>query len=185
MRRIPAIVATLGLAVVCVAQPNDTPTARPSRADAPGVHLALRPASGTTSVLGPTSWRALNIAIHALPTFHRRWARWVVGGPDGWWSTTNWYTRVIYIHRNVPKSKLYSVAAHEWGHILQARAYDGRVNTMIRALRRYYGGSGVMGAEYAADCMAKLQGATWTHYTSCHNRHWRRGARRLLRGEHV
>jgi len=182
MRRIAGV-----LAIVAFVALVNAPRAEPPRVAAVatqqgmGEHLPMRLAAYT----GPTAWRALNVAIHALPTYHRGWARWVVGGPAGWWSTTNWYTGVIYIHRNVPKLKLYSVAAHEWSHILEARAYDGHVNTMIRALRRYYGGSGVMGTEYAADCMARLQGATWTHYTSCHNRHWRHGARRLLRGEHV
>lgn len=131
---------------------------------------------------GPTRWRALNHAIHRLPTYHPRWARWVVGGPSSWWSTTDWYARVIYIHRSVPTDRLYSVAAHEWGHILEARAYDGNIVRMVRRLHRYYGGSGLMGAEYAADCMAKVQGATWTHYTSCTRHSWRHGARRLLRG---
>src|ERR687884_577413 len=101
MRRISIVLVTLGLAAVCASPQLDAPSAAGSRDVAPVAQLAMQPTAG--SILGPTSWRALNLAIHALPTYHRRWARWVVGGPGGYWSTTNWYTNVIYIHRDVPK----------------------------------------------------------------------------------
>lgn len=140
----------------------------------------------TRQVRYPTSWPALNHAIRALPGYHPGWARWRVGGAAlGWYATTDWYHAVVRVHRSVPKHRLYSVVAHEWSHIVQVRDYGGSVARAVRALHRYYGGHGILGAEYAADCMARLQGATWTHYTACNNRHWLHGAHRLLRRLHV
>jgi len=40
-------------------------------------------------------------------------------------------------------------------------------------------------AERAADCMAKLQGASYTHYTPCLDHGWRRAAARLLAGQRL
>jgi hypothetical protein len=33
--------------------------------------------------------------------------------------------------------------------------------------------------------MARLQGATWTYYTTCHKKSWRRDARRLVHGHRI
>jgi hypothetical protein len=52
-------------------------------------------------------------------------------------------------------------------------------------MNAWFGGSGLTGPERAADCMAILQGATWTHYTTCTNTHWQAGARLLVSGHRL
>jgi hypothetical protein len=133
-------------------------------------------------VSGPTDWADLNAAIARIPTYDAGDARWVIQSGSHW-GTADWYTGVIYVTRSIPTSDLYSVAAHEWSHLLSVRDYDGDVTAAVNAMHKYFGGSGLLGAERAADCMAILQGATWTAYTSCSDPTWRAGARRLLNGK--
>jgi hypothetical protein len=135
----------------------------------------------TAAAGGPTSWPALNHAIARIPTLSRTGARWVVASPYGHWGTTDWYHDVIYISPSVPVSLLYSVAVHEWSHVLTVRVY-GSVATTVHSLDVAFGATGMTGAELAADCMARLQGATWTGYTSCARTDWREMSRRLLSG---
>ena len=134
---------------------------------------------------GPTKWKALNAAIARIPTYHRGDARWVVSNKYDYWGTADWYHDVLYVDPDVPVARLYDVAAHEWSHELSVLDYGGRVNRAKRAMNRYFGGHGLVGAERAADCMALEQGAVWTHYTTCRNVHWRAGARRLVNGKHL
>jgi hypothetical protein len=129
---------------------------------------------------GPTSWAALNRAIARIPTYHGTGARWVVYSDDGYWGTADWKRNVIYVGPQVPEKRLYDVAVHEWSHLLSAAAYGGDTNALVAATAKWFGGSGLTGAERAADCMAVLQGATWTHYTRCTDARWRAGADRLL-----
>src|SRR3954470_11753094 len=131
---------------------------------------------------GPTSWAALNTAIARIPTYHSGTSRWIISGRYGHWGTTDWYHDTLYISPTVPADRLYDVAVHEWSHELSVLDYHGDVDAAVKAMTRYFGGSGLTGAERAADCMARLQGAGWTHYTSCTDRRWRSGAAKLLRG---
>src|SRR3954452_13665910 len=131
---------------------------------------------------GPTSWPALNAAIARIPTYHAGASRWIVSSRYGHWGTTDWYHDTLYISPTVPGDRLYDVAVHEWSHELSVLDYHGDVDAAVKAMTRYFGGSGLTGAERAADCMARLQGAGWTHYTSCTGRRWRSGAAKLLRG---
>jgi hypothetical protein len=133
---------------------------------------------------GPTSWGALNASIARIPTYHPGQAQWVVKD-TGWWGTADWNTGVIYISPSVPESKLYDVAVHEWSHILTVIDYGGDATLAIAATTAYYGGAGLNGAEDAADCMAILQGADWTHYTSCPSSKWRAGAQQLIDGHRL
>jgi hypothetical protein len=135
-------------------------------------------------VSGPTSWAALNAAIARIPTYYPGGAKWVVEN-TGWWGTSDWFNDVIYVSPTVPESKLYDVASHEWSHIKSVHDYGGAVSTAKSAMAAYFGGGPTMGPEYAADCMALLQGATWTNYTSCSNPTWRAGARLLLEGHRL
>jgi hypothetical protein len=161
---------------------------RPHRAPA-RVHPAAaaarhpsRPRLQTAAAAGgPTSWPALNQAIARIPTRSETAARWVVASPYGHWGTTDWYHDVIYISPSVPLSLLYSVAVHEWSHVLSVHVY-GSVPTTVQALDLAFGAAGMNGAELAADCMARLQGATWTGYTSCARTDWREMSQRLLSG---
>lgn len=145
-------------------------------------HATTSQTTEPTHVSGPTDWPELNAAIARIPTYRKGDARWVIQSGSHW-GTADWYTQVIYVTRSIPVADLYSVAAHEWSHLLSVRDYDDDVNAAVAAMRKYFGGSGLLGAERAADCMAILQGATWTAYTSCTDSTWRAGARRLLNGK--
>jgi hypothetical protein len=158
------------------APPTRPVAARP----APAVRVAVVRRPAPPAPAGPTSWAALNRAIARIPTYHGTGARWVVYSDDGYWGTADWQRRAIYIGPQVPEKRLYDVAVHEWSHLLSAAAYGGDTNALVAATAKWFGGSGLTGAERAADCMALLQGATWTHYTRCADARWRAGADRLL-----
>jgi hypothetical protein len=85
----------------------------------------------------------------------------------------------------VPVSLLDSVVRHEYAHVVTVRVYGGQWRLAKSALNAAFGGSGMTGAERAADCMALLMGASWTHYTSCPSSAWRANAQRLLGGQRV
>jgi hypothetical protein len=133
---------------------------------------------------GPTSWGPLNAAIARIPSYQPGAVRWVVKN-TGWWATADWYENVIYISPTTSESKLYDVVVHEWSHILSVRTYGGNVEAAIAAMKLFFGGPGLEGSERAADCMAKLQGAKFTHYTSCSSPVWRTGARLLIAGHRL
>ena len=123
----------------------------------------------------------LERAINRIPGYSsHRPAHWVSTSRYGHYGATDLATNNIYINPRVPSSRLDSVLRHEWSHILSVRAYGGSYGAMMAATNRTFGGSGMTGAERAADCMAIELGATWTHYTPCSDAHWRAGARTLL-----
>jgi hypothetical protein len=129
---------------------------------------------------------ALDLAIARIPTYRPGAARWVVSREYGqWWGTANWYTDTIYVSPDTPRARLYDVVVHEWSHELSVLDYGADVDLATAAMNAWFGGTGLVGAERAADCMAIEQGATWTHYTTCDNAHWRAGARTLLSGERL
>jgi plasmid stabilization system protein ParE len=131
----------------------------------------------------PTSYRsALMAAVARIPTYRPGGARWVISRAYDYWGTADWYHDVLYVSPDVPRSKLYDVAVHEWSHELSVLDYSGDVDSATRAMNAWFGGTGLTGAERAADCMAILQGADWTHYTTCTDSHWREGARLLVSG---
>ena len=134
---------------------------------------------------GPTGWRALDSAIARIPGYRPGVVRWVISDRFGHWGTTDWYHATLYISPAVPSTYMYDVVVHEWSHEVTVLDYDGDVPAATAATDRAFGGTGLVGEERAADCMAILQGATWTHYTSCPSAQWRAHARRLLRGEQL
>jgi hypothetical protein len=127
----------------------------------------------------------LDLAIARIPTYRPGAAIWLVSNRYGHWGTADWYHATLYIAPGVPTSRLYDVGVHEWSHELSVLDYAGDVAAAVSAMNATFGGSGLTGAERAADCMAKLQGAAYTHYTSCNNRSWRRAAGRLLAGRRL
>lgn len=141
-----------------------------------------RPAAMPT---GPTGWRALDLAIARIPTYHAGAAVWLVSTRYGHWGTADWYHATLYVSPFVPADRVYDVAVHEWSHELSVLDYEGDVDAAVSAMNSAFGGSGLVGAERAADCMALLQGATWTHYTSCEDGAWRRAAVKLLAGRRL
>lgn len=123
----------------------------------------------------------LQAAVVHIPGISADSARWVLED-TGSWGVADWRHNTVYIAPRTPQSKLYSVVVHEWSHLQSVRAYGGDVGAAVTAMRAYYGGTRRDGVEIAADCMARLQGATWTNYTPCRNARWMAGARRLLAG---
>jgi hypothetical protein len=161
----------------------------PARAaGAPTVKPAATPKPVSTHVAapvvsGPTSWSALNAAIARIPTYRSGAARWVVSSKYDFWGTADWYHDTLYVDPGVPADKLFDVAVHEWSHELSVLDYGGDVAAATRAMNATFGGSGLTGPERAADCMSILQGATWTHYTTCTSTAWRAAAARLVSGK--
>ena len=126
---------------------------------------------------------ALMAQVARIPTYRPGMARWVVSRAYDFWGTADWYHDVLYVSPDVPRSKLYDVAVHEWSHELSVLDYNGDVAAATAAMNAWFGGNGLTGPERAADCMAILQGATWTHYTTCTNTKWRAGAKLLVSGQ--
>jgi len=137
---------------------------------------------------GPTRWPLLNAAIARIPSYPPGRSIWLVSTRFPQWGTADWYHDTLYISPRVPPAYLYDVAVHEWSHELSVLDYSGDVNTAVAAMNDAFGAvgqDGLVGAERAADCMAILQGATWTHYTTCDNSQWRHLAARLLAGQRL
>jgi hypothetical protein len=145
---------------------------------------AAAPALPVPKATDASSWSsALTAAIRRIPGYRPGAARWVVSSAYGSWGTADWYRGIVYVSPRVPRSRLYDVVSHEWSHLLSVRPYANDVDTAMASMNAYFGGPGLAGAERAADCMALLLGAGWTHYTPCTSSVWRAGAARLLRGE--
>jgi hypothetical protein len=164
------------------------PVRAPVRVVTPATHRAATATHAPAPfVAGPTHWSALNAAIARIPSYRHGGARWIVSAAfPGWWGTADWYHDTLYIDPSVPVTMLYDVAVHEWSHELSVLDYGGDVDSAVKAMTAWFGGtSDLAGSERAADCMAILQGATHTHYTTCHDSHWRAGAARLLAGERL
>lgn len=146
------------------------------------VHRAVyhRPVIAATP---PVTFRTLLMAaVRDLPGYQPGDATWVVTTRFGSWGAADLATGVVYVSPRVPTARLFDVVAHEWAHLLSVRPYDGDVAGALAAMNRWFGGRQLEGAERAADCMARLMGAVWTHYTRCDDAHWRAGAARLLAG---
>jgi len=137
------------------------------------------------TITGPTGWAPLDAAIARIPSYRPGAAIWLVSNRFGHWGTADWYHATLYISPGVPVARLYDVAVHEWSHELSVLDYAGDVDAAVGAMNSVFGGSGLVGAERAADCMAKLQGASYTHYTSCLDAGWRRAAAQLLAGHRL
>jgi len=144
-----------------------------------------RHAHRVARVTGPTGWSALDRAIARIPTYRPGAAMWLVSNRYGHWGTADWYHDTLYVAPGVPTSYLYDVAVHEWSHELSVLDYGGDVDAAVAAMNAAFGGSGLVGAERAADCMSRLQGASWTHYTSCANQGWRASAAKLVAGRRL
>jgi hypothetical protein len=122
----------------------------------------------------------LNRAVAALPNFHAGDATFVLKPGLGSWGLSDMGGGIVYISPTVPANRMYSVVAHEWGHVLSVKPYLPDAMAGVNAMNAWFGGSGLTGAERAADCIARILGATWTNYTPCTDAHWRDGARKLL-----
>ncbi|MDQ1723478.1 MAG: hypothetical protein QOG52_506 [Frankiaceae bacterium] len=164
-------------------RPIAKPAPRPARVPHPVTKPTRKPA--------PThpSGSALSRAIAAIPGYSAaRPVTWVMSSSFGHYGMTDWYHNTIYLSPTIPASQLASVAKHEYGHILEARAYGGDIPRMIAGISRIFGAGGrgnLNGTELAADCIAVVNGASWTHYTGCNNATWRAAARQLIAGHAI
>ena len=132
---------------------------------------------------GPTYWPALNAAISRIPNLQPSIVHWVVED-RGDWADTDLSTGTVYVAPRAPVNLLFSIVAHEYGHVLQGRIYGG-LDAAVAGLQPFYGYVGELAIERAADCMALLEGATWTNYTTCQNAAWRQDAAILLSGRRL
>jgi hypothetical protein len=147
-------------------------------------------ASARSAAAAParTSWPALNRAIAQIPGYRDGIARWHVTSRYGHYGITDANqpgAANIYISPSVPQSRLYSVAAHEYGHAVVIANYGtgyGPYTEYSQDMVSWFGGDKVTGLERAADCIALRLGATWTNYTGCTDPRWKEGARILLAG---
>jgi hypothetical protein len=173
--------------VAPVSAPAPSPEQETRKTEARSTVDAPEPAHRTRKhrVTGPTGWLALDVAIARIPTYRPGVVDWTVSRKFSQWGTADWYADIIFINPAVPESALYDVAVHEWSHELSVLDYDGDVSAATKAMNKSFGGSGLVGAERAADCMALIQGASWTHYTNCENSDWRAAARRLVNGKRL
>lgn len=176
---------TSGTAVRRATPPRRVTPTRPAPARAAKPAAATIRRTTTVRVAAPTFQQALDAAIARIPTYRPGTARWVVSRAYAFWGTADWYHDVLYVSPDVPTSKLYDVAVHEWSHELSVLDYGGDVAAATRAMNAWFGGSDLTGPERAADCMSLLQGARWTHYTTCTNAVWRAGAARLIAGQRL
>jgi hypothetical protein len=167
--------------------PAPVRTAPKPRPTAHRTHHAVATASpaprATRTSTHLTAQQLLDRAVAELPNFRTGDAVFQLKPGLSSWGLSEMSSGMVYISPRVPADKMYSVVAHEWSHVLSVRPYDHDAMRAVAAMNAYFGGSGLLGAERAADCMARLLGATWTNYTSCTDAHWRAGARLLLSGK--
>lgn len=159
---------------------NTRPRVVPVRPAVPRVVARTRPRRSV--VVRLTAQQRLDRAVARIPGYRAGDARWVLHAKDGYWGTADWYRNTIYISPQVPARKLFDVVVHEWAHLLTVRAYANDPGLAKAETNRFFGGTGLVGAERAADCLARLLGARWTHYTSCPHASWQAGAARLRQG---
>ena len=157
---------------------------RHSPAPAP-THHAARPAVASRPGPRLTFQQQVDRATARITGYRSGSVNWVLQANNGHWGTADWYAHTVWISPRVPSDRLFDVVVHEWSHLQSVAVYGGDVNLAVREMTRYFGGSGLVGAERAADCMARLEGAQWTHYTTCTNPGWRAGAARLLAGQRL
>lgn len=168
------------------ARPTPAPPQRAAAQPPRKAPVVARPtAKKPSTASGPTGWGALDAAIGRIPGYWQGGIHWSVTSRYGHYGTTDLATADIYISPGVPTSLLDSVVRHEYAHVVSVRAYGGQWQTTVSALNRAFGGSGMTGAERAADCMARAIGATWTYHTSCSSSSWRSMAAQLLAGHRV
>jgi hypothetical protein len=153
---------------------------RPTATSAPKPAATVATTAPRTSTRTLSAQERLMATVARIPGYRTGDAVWSIRPGLGSWGMAVMGGATVYISPDVPADKLYDVVVHEWSHLLSIKAYNGDVTGAIAAMNRYFGGTDLVGAERAADCMARLLGASWTHYTSCTSTAWRDGARRLI-----
>lgn len=197
----PSVAVTSSIRPVSVALRRPAPQPAPRRSAGPHVRTARRvvqaprpvPARRTARPMAATSrpvphlslQQQVDLAAARIRGYRPGTVTWILQSNDGYWGTADWYAHAIWISPTVPTNRVFDVVVHEWSHLQSVVVYGGDVTQAVSEMNRYFGGTDLVGAERAADCMARLQGAAWTHYTPCTDTHWRAGAARLLAGERL
>ena len=159
-----------------------TPTRVVARPVRPAPRSQPHHAVVTRHATAPSFEQAMHEAVARIPWYRPGVATWVVYPRLANYGVTDRERRVIYISPRTPRALLYSVVAHEWGHVISTTGY-ANLSAADAAVTRWFGiPSASRAIEIAADCIARDLGATWTHYTACTDRHWRYGARYLMVG---
>jgi hypothetical protein len=148
-------------------------------------HVAHRRTRVVVSAVRVSPYDRMMAAVARIPGYRNGDATWVISSAYGHWGMADLGRGIVYVSPRVPANRMYDVVAHEWSHVLSVKPYDSDAMGAVRAMNAYFGGSGLTGAERAADCMARILGATWTHYTPCTDARWRSGARTLLSRQRV
>jgi hypothetical protein len=193
----PAIVVTPARPVVVAPPAKKVVTPRPKRvtrvrkaaASTPSKPVVRKPVVSHPVVKKapqpPLTFAArLAAAVARIPGYKPGSATWEVTSKYGNWGAADWKYRIIYISPTIPTDRIYDVAVHEWSHILSLMPYASNTEAKA-AMNRVFGGSGLTGAERAADCMALRLGATWTNYTDCTNAAWKAAAAKLIAGQAI
>jgi hypothetical protein len=165
----PSPRTTKRVVVVRAPAPRETPARRTTPAPKPTT--STRP--------NPTSEARMMAAVARIPGYRTGEATWVMTSKYGSWGTADWAHGIVYISPSIPADRMYDVVVHEWSHVLSVSLYP--TNSQAKyAMNKVFGGTGLTGAERAADCMARLLGATWTNYTTCDNAAWKAAAAKLV-----
>ena len=166
-------------------RPTPTPTA--TRAPRPAATKAPAPVAtkAATTTRQLTRQERLMAYVAGIPGYHAGDALWSYKEGLDSWGVAVMGGGTIYLSPSVPEDKLYSVVRHEWSHILSARDYGNNVALAKSEMNRVFGGTGLTGSERAADCMARILGATYTVYTQCTSATWQAAARRLVAGQRL
>ena len=163
------------------ARPSPTPPPKPRPRPKPTLRTSTAPAPAAVAGVP----MALRYAVGRIPAYRPGVVSdWVWSDRYGHYGATNLATREVTISPRVPSSILYSVVVHEYSHALAIWVYGSSASADV-ALMRTFGGSAAMARERAADCMAIVQGATWTNYTSCGSGAWRQAAWVLVSGRRL
>jgi hypothetical protein len=177
----PAVLHVVRPAAVRRAAPRKAVAVRPARPRPRPVHrVAPRRTRVVVSAVRVSPYDRMMAAVARIPGYRQGDATWVISSAYGHWGMADLGRGIVYVSPGVPANRMYDVVAHEWSHVLSVKPYDFDAMAAVKAMDSYFGGSGLVGAERAADCMARILGATWTHYTPCADAHWRTGARTLL-----
>lgn len=152
-------------------------------APAPPPRRPARHASRARRVIPLSFEQEVQRQVTRIPFYRPELVHWVVRPGLANYGVTNLVTHTVYLSPRIPRRLIYSVVAHEWGHVISTRAYAGDLGAAGQAYLEWFGGASITVAfERAADCVAVILGARWTHYTSCQDSRWRDGARYLAVG---
>jgi hypothetical protein len=180
---VPLLGASAAIEVRPQVLPSRTPAVQPTsaRKAAPARPSPRRVRHAATPRLSFA--KDLERQVARIPLYQPGIARWEVVPDLAVYGVTRLRTRTVYLSPRIPRTLLYSVVAHEWGHVISTYAYGGDLRVSQQAFKAWFGGGSMSTAtERAADCIAVLLGATWTHYTACRDEHRRLGALYLANG---